>query len=623
MCGVAGIYQFNGKPVSMPTLKNIGLCMQHRGPDNFGFAADEKVGMTHNRLSLLDLSESANQPFENAKYILSYNGEIYNFAEIKARLIKQYNLEFRTTSDTEVLFYSLACDGVAECLKQIKGMFAFAFYDRQKRELHLARDRFGIKPLYYYRTADSFFWASEVKAITNTLNLLPDPVRTLLSVNGIGEKSGEYTMFQGLRSVKPGSFLRLADGGEPLETVYYDILDDVDEHYYKNLDKQPSSAVLAEFQKLFVASVEQMLVSDAPMGAFVSGGLDSSLISVVAAKSYPNLKLFTANVVGKFSEYEDAEVLAKFLGSDLHQSKFEPQMMLRDWAEATYFYDCPIVVHANSIPFFNVAKLARQFKVKAVLTGEGSDELFLGYPKLLTRRYNNFASFPIDAIKSAYKLIPGLREYLFPAENDTPLKFVNRLIQNFETERETEKAAETFGFLKKSKQREQHLTLQMMKAHLLTILHRNDRMGMMASIEARFPFLDEDLVKFAVNLPSKYKIGRTVRFNNYKHPFLVDKWIVRQVAKNYLPERICIKKKFGFSMHGLKNVRINKGFFKNGWVVQALGLTDAARNFMLEKQDPYFVGKLASVEIFGQLFAYQKEISEITEHIMKFAEIIN
>ena len=150
MCGISGMYQRNGGQASLETVKELGLIMAHRGPDNFGLLQRGKVAMAHNRLSLLDLSDAANQPFSTDRYTLSYNGEIYNFKQIRDKLEREYNLEFKTTSDTEVLFYSLIYEGVDACLQQINGMFSFAFYDEVEDTLILARDRMGIKPLYYY-----------------------------------------------------------------------------------------------------------------------------------------------------------------------------------------------------------------------------------------------------------------------------------------------------------------------------------------------------------------------------------------------------------------------------------------------------------------------------------------
>ncbi len=624
MCGIAGIYNKNGREVSLELVETLGTMMTHRGPDNFSFIGLDRIGVSHNRLSLLDLSSAANQPFKNEDFTLVYNGEIYNFKEIRKRLEDEHKIRFETTSDTEVLFYSLIYDGIEKCLKQIKGMFAFAFYDKKKDELWLARDRLGIKPLYYHQQNGSFYWSSEIKALAQTLKLKLDPIKTLFAINGIAEKSSDYTMFEGVFPVKPGTYLKInSKSDQPELFYYYRAIDDFEPEIYKELDRRSRPEVVSEFEKLFVGSIESMLVSDAPLGTFVSGGIDSSLISAIANGFYPELKLFTANVTGPNSEFEDARTLARHIDSELFDYRFEPEMLLTDWAEVTYFYECPIVVHANSIPFANVAKLARRMNVKAVLTGEGADELFLGYPQLLTKRFNKFAAFPVNALMSLYGIVPKLKGYLFPNGKANSLDFVNQIVQGFESPRGSEENSEKFDFLSDKQRREQYLTLKMLGDHLTTLLHRNDRMGMMASIEARFPFLEEDLVKFAINLPTKYKIGTTPRFHNYKHPFLTDKWMVREIAKKFLPKEIVHKKKKGFPMTGLKSVRVKSDFFKDGWVSENLSLSRDALDFMIETQDPYFIGKLSSVEIFGRIFGQGESIERVTERILKNAEMTN
>ncbi|MEP6900900.1 MAG: asparagine synthase (glutamine-hydrolyzing) [Actinomycetota bacterium] len=624
MCGIAGIYELNGHRVSLEMVETMGNLTYHRGPDNFSFLGfNEHLGLSHNRLSFLDLSAAANQPFKNENYALVYNGEIYNFREIRERLTKTYNIRFETTSDTEVLFYSLIHDGIENCLKQLRGMFAFAFYDKIKDELWLARDRLGIKPLYYYQKNKTFYWSSEIKALAQTLNLKPDPLKTLFSINGSTETSNEYTLFNDILPVKPGSFLKIkADHRTPQEFFYYKCLDDFEPERYRDLERKSSTEILAEFENLLTSSIQSMLVSDVPLGSFVSGGIDSSLISAIANKSYPNLKLFTANVLGKFSEYKDAKTLSDYLGRELLDYKFEPEMMLRDWAEVTYFYECPIIIHTNAIPFSNVARLARDSNVKAVLTGEGADELFLGYPRLLTERYNWLALLPVSFVKSFYKFVPGLDEYLFPNRKQTTIEFANQLIRGFESPCRDAEMEGKFDFLSETKRREQMLTSKMLGDHLVGLLHRNDRMGMMASIEARFPFLNEELVKFAINLPAKFKIRSSRRWHNYKHPFLMDKWVVRKTAEKYLPKSLAHKKKNGFPMSGHKYVRVKKGFFNNGWVAENLALTDKKQKFMLESQNPYFVTKLASIEIFGRIYGREENIEQVKNHILTHAEMI-
>ncbi|HEX3102241.1 MAG TPA: asparagine synthase (glutamine-hydrolyzing) [Pyrinomonadaceae bacterium] len=623
MCGISGMYTRNGGSASLETVKEMGLMMPHRGPDNFGFELKDKVAMAHNRLSLLDLSDAGNQPFSNDRYMLAYNGEIYNFQTIRSRLEQEHKLAFNTTSDTEVLFFSLIHDGIDKCLAEINGMFAFAFYDKEEDTLILARDRMGIKPLYYYEKLGAFYWASEIKALARVLKLTPDPIRTLFSANNIGEKSIEHTLFKGLRSVNPGCYLKINKNNEPQTVAYYDVLDEFDRDLYRDMERQTAASILSNFEEMFSESVKSMLISDAPVGAFVSGGIDSSLISAVASKHNADIKLFTANVIGKYSEFPDVQILSKHLNKQVFDYKFEPEMLLRDWADVTYHYDCPIVVHVNSIPFSNVARLARDSGVKAVLTGEGADELFLGYPRLLTKRYESLAKFPVNAVKSLYKLSPKLHGFLFPANGSNPMSFLNKLVQGFELQQLQERGHETFGFLSPQKHYEQYLTINMIREHLVTLLHRNDRMGMMSSIEARFPFLDEQIVKFAINLPSKFKIGRSSRFHNYKHPFLIDKWIVRKTAEKYLPQELVTKKKNGFPMFGHKFVKIKANFFENGWIAENLGLKRNAQDFFTRTEDPYFIAKLASVEIFGRIFGLGQSLEEVKTHVVERAEIIH
>lgn len=625
MCGIAGVYERNGHRVSLELVETMGKKMTHRGPDNFSFLeVNEHLGLSHNRLSFLDLSPAANQPFKNENYALVYNGEIYNFREIRERLIKEHNIHFETTSDTEVLFYSLIYDGIEKCLKQLRGMFAFAFYDNHKEELWLARDRLGIKPLYYYQKDTKFYWSSEIKSLAQTLSLKPDPLKTLFSINGIAEVSNEFTLFNDISPLKPGSYLQVkSDFQKPREFFYYNILDDFEPDYYHELEKRSRGEILTEFEKLMTAGIESMLISDVPVGAFVSGGVDSGLISAIANQKYPNLKLFTANVLGEFSEYEDAKALADHLGTELFDYKFKSEQMLSDWAEVTYFYECPIVIHTNAIPFSKVARLARDSNVKAVLTGEGADELFLGYPRQLTDQYKWLAKLPITALKSFYKLVPGLKEYLFPNRKQTSVEFANQLVQQFKTPYREAEMMEKFTFLSESERQRQLLTIKMLGDHLVGLLHRNDRMGMMASIEARFPFLNEELVKFGINLPAKFKIGRSTRWHNYKHPFLIDKWVLRKTAEKYLPKRLANKTKNGFPMSGHKYVKVKKDFFKNGWVSENLALNEQKQEFMLKSQNPYFIAKLASTEIFGRIYGLGESLENVKNHILRHTEMIS
>lgn len=600
----------------------MGRVQQHRGPDSFGTAVAGNVGFVHNRLSIIDLSEAGNQPYRDGSHLLAFNGEIYNYAQLRTDLVRQ-GVQFAGGSDTEVLFHLLVRHGVPATLRVIRGMFAFSFWDERDRTLYLCRDRFGIKPLVWCRSGGNLYWASEVKALMQAgVGVRPDPVRTLHSLAGIGDQSNEYTVFAGVRHVAPGTYLACKAGAEPRSTEYYNVCEQVDRALYEELDRASAQEITERFDQLMHASVEAMLMSDAPMGAFVSGGIDSSYIASLACAADGNLTLFTANVLGKHSEYEDAKAVSAELGRPLLDAKFEPAAMIEGWAKATYHYECPLVKHTNAVPLAAVATLARDSGVKAVLTGEGSDELFLGYPKLLTSRYQRPLRIPVELLTSLYGIVPGLRSYLFPQPGDSVSDFLGLLTQGFERQRLRDPGMAAYGFLPEKEARRHYTSIQMLREHLLSLLHRNDRMGMLASIESRFPFLDEDVVRFAVNLPLRFKCAWTRRLHDVKHPFLIDKAVVRRAAGKHLPHRLASKRKEGFPMYGHKAVEVSRGYFADGYVADLLGLTPTVEEHMLRTQPRYFIAKLVSLEVFGRLFERGEAPDVVSAHLSTHARMI-
>ena len=622
MCGIAGLLQPHGESVDEAALQTMGCRQQHRGPDNFAVFVQQNFGCAHNRLSILDLSAAGNQPYCDERYVLVYNGEIYNYLDLRRKLEMDQGVIFQSTSDTAVLFQHLIHYGVPETLKAIKGMFAFSFYDNQEGLVYLCRDRYGIKPLYYTHCHTGFYWASEIKALTAVTEVKPDPIKTLYAAASISEHLNERSIFQNVQPVPPGTYVICLAGQAPSSPItYYDIFHDIDEAYYRELEGMSATAVLQTFQNLMESSIKSMLMSDAPMGAFVSGGIDSGLIALIAAQHDPDLSLFTAHVVGQYSEFPDAQRLSQSLNRQLHEARFMPDMMLTKWAEATYHHETPIVTHTNSIPFATVAQLAHDCGVKAVLTGEGADELFLGYPHLMARRYRQYLLAPVRWLQSLYGIVPGLKAYLFPGQKRSIDGFFNLLVQGFERQRLRERGYDVFSFLPAQQIPQQYLTIQMIREGLISLLHRNDRMGMLASIESRFPFLDEQMVRFAINLPVKWKTARSHRFHDFKHPFMVDKAIVRRAALQYLPESLVYKKKNGFPMYGHKHIRVQPGYFAGGYVEQLLGLPPGAEAHMIDQEPPYYIAKLVSVEIFGRLFAYGQSSADITEHLCRWVTL--
>lgn len=622
MCGISGIFDAAGRPVERALLETVGRAQTHRGPDHFGVFHEDSIGLANNRLSLLDLSSAGNQPFVDDAHVLVYNGEIYNFRELRRSL--EAEVEFRSDSDTEVLFHLLARRGVAATLKAVRGMFAFAFFERRARRLILARDRVGIKPLFFARRGSTLFFASEMKALLPALEPKVEPIRALYSALGILEKARKKTIFNEVEQVEPGTFLSFSSAGLEIED-YFRLADLIDEHRFRELDARAPAAIVDELGTLFGRSIESMRVADAPLGAFVSGGIDSSLIAAFASRPpgarAQNLELFTADVQGRLSETPDARLLAHHLGRTLHESAFRPEDFLRDWARCTWHYESPIVVHANAVPFAGVARLAHDSGVKAVLTGEGSDELFLGYPPLLTARYRPLLELPYRLIDALYSRLPGLRNYLRRDVEISQFGNLELVAQGFERQILRHEGLEKLDFLPEKQRRHHWLTLQMLNESLVSLLWRNDRMGMAASIEARFPFLDEDILAFAINLPIRFKIGRSRHFHNFKHPFLVDKWVVRRLAEPLLPRRLVHKPKNGFPVFGLRHLRIDQGFFADGFWQSLLGFRDQELAAMVRESSPYVIAKYAAVDLWGRLFVKRQSIAELDEHVARFARL--
>jgi len=214
-------------------------------------------------------------------------------------------------------------------------------------------------------------------------------------------------------------------------------------------------------------------------------------------------------------------------------------------------------------------------------------------------------------------LVPRLREVVF-GNSDSINDFMGLLAQGFERQRYRSRALEAYNFLPERERNEHYLSIQMFREHLLSLLHRNDRMGMSASIEARFPFLDEEMVKFALNLPIRWKIGRTPRFHDWKHPFLEDKSLVRRAAAQLLPARLARKRKDGFPMFGHKFLKASPGCFRNGYVAELLGMNTETEEFILGSQPPYFIAKLVSLEVFGRLFAGRESVAQVTTHLKRW-----
>lgn len=615
MCGIGGILLPDDETVPEPMLRRMAEAMAHRGPDAEGTWRSAGVGFAHTRLSLFDLSEAGNQPWSDGTDALVFNGEIYNFQELRKRL-EAHGAELRSTSDTEVLFNAIQQFGLAKALAEIRGMFAFAFYEARSATTYLCRDRYGIKPLLYCRYQKGIVFASELKAILSIADVEPEVPHLLLALRTLGDKSQTRTLFRDVDQVAPATMVAIR-GGKVVEHALFDsVLDHVDQVRYRELNRLSFDDVCVQANELLEASVARMAACDAKLGTFLSGGVDSSLITAIgAAQGHGQFHSFTADVMGPASELSNAERVADDLELPLSVAAFRQDDWLEDWVRCTWHLETPVITHPSSLPFAQLAQLAHHEGFKAVLTGEGADELFLGYPRLGSRFAEHVAAAPLTLLRHMYRRVPGLADALLNERDSHSNDFLRGVVGGFEERQIEAEAVERFAFLRPAAAQLQARTVIMMQTGLLSLLQRNDRMGMAASIESRFPFLDEELVRFAVNLPTRFKLRRTLTVHDPKHPFIVDKAPVRAVASRYLAPDIARRKKNGFPTPGLQTMVVRSGAFRNSWVAENFG---GGRTFDRQIDawpQVYDVAKLMSIEIFGRLFGAKQSLAEVEHYV--------
>ena len=500
-------------------------------------------------------------------------------------------------------------------------MFAFGYYDRVQGTLIRARDRIGIKPLFFHQGPDGIAFASELKALTSTMDLRPDKARIIRSVFGYLQHTRHYSAFERLRQVSPGSYVTFSRDGRVTRGEYFRTADLVDRDLYRELDRMPPDAVLDAFERLLQESVRRMLVADAPIGAFVSGGVDSSLLSAVAKQCGKNPRLYSVNVVGRFSEIDSARDLAEVLQTEVNVFDFEPQMFLRDLVKTTWHNDAPLVINLHAVAFENITRVAFHERDKAVLTGEGADELFLGYPQHARARLERALRRPLDALQVLYARAPGLRSLQLSQGNGPGS--LEEMEEQYEDLEEEQHYAEAVSFLPTPHLRDmQRRILKLIDKTLYSLLWRNDRMGMMHSIESRFPYLDEPILRFAASLPLKYKMRATPRLGDIRHPFMVDKYVIRKLASRHLPERLTARPTRAFPIHGLETVRVAADFFAGGFWQDLLGLTDAHLGYMTENTPPGLLAKIAAVGVWGRLFCRNESVESVHDWLDRHCEMV-
>lgn len=615
MCGIAGCISARPTTSRFTDVQKMLDLIRHRGPDSTGYAESSFGTIGHVRLSILDGTDAAAQPFVSEHAVLSYNGEVYNYLEVRKALPER---PYASHSDTEVLFHSLSSIGLESTLQRIRGMFAFCWHDRSKGDTYLVRDRFGIKPLFYAINANQeLVFASELKALLAVIRPPLNGFKSIYSVLGGLERDGHGTAWLDVFQVPPGHYLRFREGKAEL-IRYFSITDYVKESTYRELDRMSRSDLVYQLDGLLRQAVDDMGMGDIPAGSFMSGGVDSGLISYYGKDSNPDIKLFSSDVDGHQSEAHHARLNAKSIGSDLLMSTYQDRQCIDDLVSTTWHYESPLVVHFNALPLSGLSRLTRQMSTKAVLTGEGADELFIGYPHLVGGGVESLLSLPYRLLDNIYATIPGLRRFKEKKRFGSAMHEVLRhASEGAYTGWMRSEPDGAYSFLSGSEEVKHLQTAVMMKSHLLSLLWRNDRMGMMHSIESRFPFLDERVVQFAMNLPYKHKVAMVSRLTSWKHPFQSGKHLVRLVASRYLPSQIAFGVKKGFPVQGLHLIQMNPSFLTDGFLANTLGLDSAALNRFFKGLDRYHQALFGMVEIWGKLFVEGKPIEEVRQSVLK------
>lgn len=557
MCGIAGLVNLAGQPVSPVILKRMTDAVAHRGPDGEGHWIDGPVGLGHRRLAIIDLSPAGQQPMISAdhRFVISYNGEIYNHREIRAEL-EAAGFWFRSRTDTEVVLHALAHWG-PEALLRFNGMFALALWDRKERALLLARDRYGIKPLYVSRQGSRFAFASEQKAI-----LAHPEFRRELDKPALLE----YFTFQNIFTERT-----LLKDVQLLPAGHYAVLkldapDTLAHHrYWDYRFREPEHAgvergYLEELDRLFCQAVNRQLVSDVEIGAYLSGGIDSGSITAIAARSFDNLKSFTcgfdlssaSGIELGFDEREKAEAMSARFKTEHYEMVLKAGDMERCLPRVAWHLEEPRV--GQSYPNYYAAQLASKF-VKVVLSGGGGDELFGGYPWRYYRAVvnQNFEHYIDQYYVFWQRLIPNrvLSKVFAPVWNEVSHVWTRDIFRDVFLTHDNE--------LRRPEDYVNHSLYFEAKTFLHGLFVVEDKLSMAHGLETRVPFMDNDLVDFAMSCPVGLKLNNlaeVVRINEnepgnksgrYYRKTNDGKQLLRTLMTRYIPDDVARAEKQGFS----------------------------------------------------------------------------
>lgn len=504
MCGIAGLLNGRGMPASPVILKRMIEVLSHRGPDGQDVLSAGPVGLAHRRLAIIDLSSAGRQPMatEDGRFLLTYNGEIYNFLELRAEL-QALGYRFRSRTDTEVLLYAWAEWG-PKALDRLNGMFAFAIWDRERRELTLARDRYGIKPVYWARIGEAFLFASEVKAILAHPNVSAEmDCEALLEYMTFQNLFTNRTLFKDIQLLPAGTFMVVHSETSLSRTERY-----WDFNFSEPVKASSELEYLEELDRLFRQAVTRQLVSDVPVGSYLSGGLDSGSITALAAGQIDNLRSFTVGFDLRsasglelgMDEREVAEHMSYLFKTEHYEMVLKAGDMERVMPRMAWHIEEPRV--GQSYPNFYAAQLASKFG-PVVLAGTGGDELFGGYPWRYYRAVVNsdFENYVDKYYLYWQRLVPNteLRKLFDPVWGKVKHVWTRDIFRDVFA-RHAESLTRPEDYIN-------HSLYFEAKTFLHGLLVVEDKLSMAHGLETRVPFLDNDLVDFAMKLPVSMKLG--------------------------------------------------------------------------------------------------------------------
>lgn len=530
MCGIVGRYNFGNDPVDQGLIQRMTRRLKYRGPDDEGYYFEGRIGLGHRRLAIVDL-KTGHQPIysEDKNIVVIFNGEIYNFLELKAELEDRHR--FYTKTDTEVLVHLYEEEG-ADFLKRLNGDFAIALWDRSKRILILARDRIGIKPLFYYIDQEKIIFASEIKAILENKT-----VKKELNLSAMNDYfsylfiPGPKTIFENIKKIPPGHYLKInrKPGSQGWHTAIH--------KYWElkptqiKINRSDKKKIILDFRELLEDSIALRLIADVPVGVFLSGGIDSSSLVALISKLGVRPQTFSISCGrGIFNELPWARLVAKRYHTQHHEFTIKPDFV-KTWEKLIEYFDEPYG-NSSALPTFLVASLAR-LRVKVALSGEGGDEVLAGYSwhrffeKCISIPfYRQYKSYP-NSLDQCYQVL--ITYY----SSDLKKRIYSADFRHKVSKLESSKVSDYFDQFKSDDPRQKALFADLKTLLPDDLLMKLDRMGMANSLEGRVPFLDHRLVEFLAGIPYSLK---------------KNKYILRQAMSGLLPNDILNKKKRGMAI---------------------------------------------------------------------------